>query len=167
MSEQWYALWVKPHKETIVLQQMQVRDLQGFLPMVKVNPKNPRAAKYRPYFPGYMFVYVDLEKLGISMMNHIPGTRGLVSFGGDPAVVPESLVRKLEKQLAEIDKAGGLVFNKLKQGDAVRITRGPFAGYEAIFDMQLSGKERVQVLLKFLSEHPQPVKLDSADIEKK
>ena len=167
MSEQWYALWVKPHKESTVLQQMQIRELQGFLPMVKVNPKNPRAAKFRPYFPGYMFVYVDLEKLGVNAMNHIPGTRGLVSFGGDPAVVPASLVRKLEDQLAEIDKAGGLVFNNLKTGDTVRITRGPFAGYEAIFDMQLSGSERVQVLLKFLSQHPQPVKLDSSDIEKK
>lgn len=167
MSTHWYALWVKPHKETTVFEQLRARDVEGYLPMVKVNPKNPRAAKYRPYFPGYMFVYADLDALGQNFFTWLPGTRGLVGFDGEPSVVPPEMVRWLEKRIGEIDKAGGLVFDELNEGDTVRITRGPFAGLEAIFDKRLSGDERVQVLLKFLSEHPQRVQLDSADIEKK
>ncbi len=167
MAEHWYALWVKPHKETTVFQQLQSREVDGYLPMVRVNPKNPRAAKLKPYFPGYMFVYADLDTLGQNFFSWLPGTRGLVGFDGEPSVVPPEMVRWLERRISDIDKAGGLIFDELEQGDTVIITSGPFEGLEAIFDKRLSGNERVQVLLKFLSDYPQPVRLDSADIEKK
>ncbi len=76
------------------------------------------------------------------------------------------MIRQIENQLAEIDRAGGFNLNGIEHGDKVRIKSGPFAGYEAIFDMRLSGKARVQVLLAFLSKHPHEVQLDAADIEK-
>ena len=36
------------------------------------------------------------------------GVHGLVSFDGEPAVVPRAMIRKIEDQLAEIDRAGGI-----------------------------------------------------------
>lgn len=166
MSEQWYALWAKPHKERAVAKTLAAQDVDYFLPMVKVNPKNPRAAKFRPYFPSYLFIYVNLDERGANHFNWLPGTRGLVQFAGEPAIVPPNLIDQLQRQLAEIDRAGGLVFDGLEQGDMIRIKSGPFAGYEAMFDMRLAGKDRVQVLMSFLSNHPKKVMLDSADIEK-
>ncbi len=83
-----------------------------------------------------------------------------------PAIVPDVLIRELRQRLAEIEAAGELVFDALKPGDHVLITSGPLAGYEAIFDMRLPGKERVQVLLTFLSRHPQRVQLEVSDVEK-
>ncbi len=47
------------------------------------------------------------------------------------------------------------------------IHSGPFAGYEAIFDLRLSGSERVRVLLKMLNNRNLPIELDSQQIEKK
>ncbi len=166
MTEHWYALRVKPHKERSVSQHLETQEIAVFFPTVKVKPKNPRAAKSKPYFPGYMFVYADIETVGINAFNWMPGTIGLVAFGGEPAVVPDNLVHELQRRLAEIEQAGGLTLNELQPGDRVRIVSGPFAGYEAIFDMALPGKDRVQVLLAFLSEHPQPIKLHPEDIEK-
>ncbi len=166
MSEKWYTLWAKPHKERSVAHALALQEVQHFLPMVKVNPKNPRAAKFRPYFPGYLFIYTDLDEIGMNHFNWFPGTRGLVCFADEPAVVPTNLIDQIQKHLVEIDKAGGLVFNDLVHGDKIRIKSGPFAGYEAMFDMQLTGKDRVQVFLAFLSRYPQKVVLDSADIEK-
>jgi transcriptional antiterminator RfaH len=90
----------------------------------------------------------------------------MVEFGGEAAIVPDALIWQLRKRIDAIDAAGGLVFDQLESGDTVRIKSGPFAGYEAIFDMRLPGKERVQVLLAFLSNHPHKVQLSSADIEK-
>jgi transcription antitermination factor NusG len=49
----------------------------------------------------------------------------------------------------------------------VAIHAGPFAGYEAIFDLRLSGSDRVRVLLKMLNNRNLPVELDSKQIEKK
>ncbi len=166
MSEKWYTLWAKPHKERAVAHALSLQEIEHFLPMVKVNPKNPRAAKYRPYFPGYLFIHINLEETGMNHFNWFPGTHGLVRFADEPAVVPTNLIDQIQHQLVEIDKVGGLVFDNLEQGDKIRIKSGPFAGYEAMFDMRVSGKDRVQVLLAFLSRYPQKVVLDSADIEK-
>lgn len=180
MTVAWYALHVKPHKERVVFDHLQNPErisllanipdigerIEVFFPAVRVKPVNPRSAKVRPYFPGYVFVRGDLEIFGDNAFNWIPGAHGLVRFGDAPAVVPDVLIRELRERLVEIEAAGGLVFDALKPGDRVRITTGPFAGYEAIFDMRLPGKERVQVLLSFLSRHPQRVQLEVSDIEK-
>lgn len=165
-NENWYVLRVKPHKDRAVNEQLHSWDIQTYLPLVRVKPKNPRAAKYKPYFPGYLFIYADLEVVGTNTLNWMPGTMGLVSFDGKPATVPEKLISELKERLAEIEAAGGLVMSELEPGDKVRIVEGPLAGYEAIFDMTLPGKERVQVLLTFLSQYPQRVELDAADIKK-
>ncbi|MDX1413438.1 MAG: transcription termination/antitermination NusG family protein [Candidatus Promineifilaceae bacterium] len=162
----WYALRVKPHKERTVFERLQSEEIEVYFPQVKVKPKNPRAAKKKPYFPGYMFVHVNLEEVGFNTFNWMPGTLGLVSFDGIPASVPAKLILELQQRLAEIDAAGGLEIAGLEHGDHVRIIEGPFAGYEAIFDMRLSGSDRVQVLLAFMSKHLQPVKIDVTDIKK-
>ncbi|MCO5185713.1 MAG: hypothetical protein M9928_03350 [Anaerolineae bacterium] len=166
MSIPWYTLRVKPHKERIVYRQLLTHPVEPFLPMVRVHPKNPRAAKQRAYFPGYLFVRADLAELGPNTLNWIPGTHGLVTFGGEPAIVPQHLITELRYRVDSINAAGGLIFDRLEKGDKVRIVNGLFAGYEALFDMQLPGNDRVQVLLAFLSQYPQPVKLMAADIER-
>lgn len=166
MTLQWYALSVKPHKERAVHQLLTARDVEVFFPTIKVKPKNPRAAKVRPYFPGYMFVSADLDDLGTNAFSWTPGTYGLVSYGGEPAVVPPPLIKELKQRLAELEAKGGLTQRAFKRGDRVRIVKGPFEGYEGIFDAHLPGHERVQVLLAFLSTHPKPLKLDTDDIEK-
>jgi transcription antitermination factor NusG len=167
MPSQWYALRVKPHKERTVYQQLRSQEaIELFYPSVRVQPTNPRAAKERPYFPGYMFVRADLTVLGANLFNWTPGTHGLVTFDNEPAIVPEHLVLEVKRRVAQIHATGGLVLENLQKGDRVRIVRGPFEGYEAIFDMRLPGRERVQVLLAFLSQYPQPVKLPASNIEK-
>jgi transcriptional antiterminator RfaH len=166
MTSHWYVLRVKPHKERSVCEQLELRDLDVYFPVLKVNPVNPRSARERPYFPGYLFVKADLTELGASALSWVPGVQRLVSFGGLPAKVPANLIEEIKVRLAAIEASGGLTLEKLKQGDRVRITGGLFAGYEAIFDARLPGNQRVQVLLSFLSSAPQPVKLNAVDIIK-
>ena len=150
MAQQWYALRSKPRKEDTVWQQLNTREIESFYPRMKVHPVNPRAKKVKPYFPGYLFVNVDLEKIGINTFRWMPHTLGLVSFDDKPSQVPENLIHAIKKRVQEINEAGGEVFDGLKTGDKIRIQDGPFSGFEAIFDSRLPGKERVRVLLQFL-----------------
>ncbi len=89
-----------------------------------------------------------------------------MTFGDQPVAVPESFINELKRRMKAIEEAGGLVFEDLKEGDRVRITRGPFEGYNAIFDTRLSGKDRVHVLLAYLNDHPIRVQIDASEIEK-
>ena len=168
--EHWYVLHAKPHKERQVADYLKGRRLEVFLPLARLNPVNPRAARVRPYFPGYLFVKMDLAAAGLSALQWTPGLRSVVLFGGQPAIVPDHFIFELQRRIAHIQAVGGLVFDGLERGDKVQITGGPFAGYAAVFDARLSGNERVRVLLELIQSqqglHLVPVELDAACIQK-
>ena len=135
---------------------------------MKVQTVNPRARKVRAYFPGYIFVRADIDEVGLSVFQWMPHATGLVTFGGEPAPVPENLIAAIKRRLDEINAAGGEVFDGLKQGDVVTISYGPFEGYKAIFDARLPGSERVRVLLQLLNNQRRivPVELEAAHIQR-
>jgi transcription antitermination factor NusG len=167
MAEHWYALRSKPQKEEVVSKQVYERGFEVFYPRLRVNPVNPRSRKVKPYFPGYLFVRVDIEAVGLSSFQWLPHSNGLVSFGGEPSLVPDNLIHAIMRRVKEISDAGGEVFDDLHKGDVVRIGYGPFEGYEAIFDARLPGTERVRVLLQFLSDRYVPIELDASHLEAK
>jgi len=167
MSELWYALRSKPRKEDVVWKQVRDRGFEVFYPRLRVNPVNPRSRKFRPYFPGYLFVRADLDIAGFTAFQWLPHSTGLVSFGGEPAPVPDNLVYAIKHRVEEIIEAGGDVFDDLHKGDVVRINFGPFEGYEAIFDTRLPGTERVRVLLQFLSDRYVPIELEAGHLQPK
>jgi transcription antitermination factor NusG len=168
MAANWYALRSKPRKEEVVWKQVRTQGFEAYFPRLRVNPVNPRSRKLRPYFPGYLFVNADLEEVGVSVFQWMPHSIGLVSFGGEPAPVPENLIYTLRKRVEEISAAGGEIFDGLQPGDVVRISDGPFRGYEAIFDTRLPGSERVRVLLELLgSQRRVPMELRAGQIQRK
>ncbi len=170
--QQWYVLHTKPHKERQVAYALRFQKLEVFLPIVRVNPVNPRAARERAYFPSYLFAHLDLSVTGLDVVQWTPGLRSLVHFGGQPAAVPDNLILELKRRLSEIRAAGGLVFDGLKPGERVRIVNGPFARYEGVFDVRLPGTERVRVLLELIGEYGRrrmqrqavPLELNAGDI---
>jgi len=167
MTTHWYALRSKPRKEDVVWRQTINQGYEVFYPRLKVKPVNPRSRKLVPYFPGYLFVKVDIDLIGISTFQWMPYTIGLVTFGDEPAIVPESLIYAIKHRVSEIIAAGGELFDGLNKGDIVYIEDGPFSGYEAIFDARIPGTERVRVLLRFLNDKRQvPVELKAGQIKR-
>jgi transcriptional antiterminator RfaH len=152
MDKAWYALRSKPRKETFLAGELASRNLEIFCPMLRIRPVNPRSRTLKPYFPGYLFAHCDLERVQLSTLQWTPGAIGIVSFGGEPASVPDGLIAAIRKRVDEINAVGGEVFEGLKPGDPIRIREGIFAGYEGIFDARLDGNDRVRVLLKVLRE---------------
>ena len=80
------------------------------------------------------------------MLQWIPGSLGLVSFGGEPACVPDGLLQRIRHRVDEINSVGNKMLESLKPGDGVVIHSGPFAGYDAIFCSRLRDSDTVQVL---------------------
>ncbi len=162
----WYVLQSKPQKENLLYDQLCLRKIEAYYPRLHVKPINPRSRKIRPYFPGYLFVRVDLESVGLSSLQWIPGERGLILYGGEPAIVPDAIINAIRRKVDEINFAGGVTLCTIKPGDPVEIKSGPFAGYSAIFDMRLSGNDRVRILLKMLQDRQVCVELSGRQIEK-
>jgi transcriptional antiterminator RfaH len=154
----WYVMHSKPQKEQWLLKQLDALDIDVYYPCLRHKSGKLASHLSRPYFPRYLFVNVDLELTGTSMLEWIPGSLGLISFGGEPARVPEGLLQRIRRHVDEMNATHARMLDSLKPGDEVMIGSGPFAGYDAIFCTRLGDTERVQVLLKVLQD--QRMKID-------
>jgi transcriptional antiterminator RfaH len=148
--KQWYAFQSKARKEQLLCEQLHMLQIDSFFPSIRVQTVNPRARKIKPYFPGYVFGRVNLEQVGRSILDWIPGAIGIVKFGGEPAAVSDQLIDALQRHLQKLNVSQSEVSMKFQPGEVIAIQGGPFAGYEAIFDTRLPGRDRVEVLLKIL-----------------
>lgn len=164
MTASWYAIRSKPNKEDFLAGQLEAYGIEVFYPRVFVKTVNPRARKVRAYFPSYLFVHVDLEKVNTSTLRWMPGAVSLISFDGEPASVPDLLIAAIKRQVEFINASQKKFVDELKSGDAVLVQDGPFAGYEAIFDGRISGRDRVRVLLNFLQNRQVPIDLQEQQI---
>jgi transcriptional antiterminator RfaH len=147
----WFVAHTKPHKERQVVDAILAKNHRVFLPLYATQPVNPRAARYRPYFPGYVFLQPQtVEEL--SPMRWIHGIQKFIQFDGVFATVPDDFIRELREHLANLQQLPPALRGKptFEKGQAVRILSGPFAEYRGIFDSYLSGEERVRVLLEML-----------------
>ncbi|HMM99354.1 MAG: hypothetical protein DYG87_09415 [Anaerolineae bacterium CFX3] len=163
----WYVVRSKPNKESALWRELCARRLEVFYPRLRVHPVNPRSRTLRPYFPGYLFLHVDLEKTGFACVQWIPFSQGLVTFNGEPGTISDGLVHAIRRRVNEIEAAGGETFDRLKRGDAVLIQDGAFAGYEAIFDARLPGSERARVLLTLMNRRRVPLELNAGQFQRK
>jgi transcriptional antiterminator RfaH len=115
----------------------------------------------RALFPGYLFVRVDLEVVGRSLLLWTPGLRGIVSFGGVPARMPDEAIALVRRQVARLEAAGGFARARFRAGERVRVKEGPLAGLEAVFEGP-GPAERARILIRFLGQANRAVVAEEA-----
>ena len=167
MVESWFVLRCKPHKEAFLAEQLRMHGFGIFNPHIRVQRVNPRARTLRPYFPGYVFVRIDPERVNLSTLQWMPGSVGLVSFGGEPACVPDGLVQAIRRKVEAVHSVDEEYMDRWKAGELLVVHSGPFSGCEAIFDTRASGDERAKVLLKLLSNRQVRLELPADQIRRK
>jgi len=164
MTLHWYTVHSKPNQELLLWNQLQQREVESYFPRLRRKPVNPRARREVPYFPGYMFIRVDLENFPLSRIAWLPGMQRLVAFGGQPAWLMDEVLEAIRHQVEVANQVAQDPLVDLRRGDVVRIKCGPFAGYEAIFDARINGKERVRVLLKLLQSQQVSLEVPATEL---
>ncbi len=161
----WYVMHSKPRKEAVLRERLRIQRIDVYLPSIRVKPVNPRARKEQPFFPGYLFINVDLEEVSVSELRRMPGATGLVCYGGEPAFVGDSLIRAIQEQIEVVNELNHHNVNNFKSGEWVVINDGPFANYRAMFDCRLSGEDRVRVLLELLQGQKMRLELSAKQLQ--
>ena len=159
MAIAWYVLRSKPNKEEFFWGQLLAHQIETFYPCLRARAVNPRARKVKAYFPGYLFVHVDLDCINASLLHWMPGSGGLVSFDSIPASVPDALIASLRRKLEAFNLSLSQPLQGLQPGDSLHILSGPFAGQAAIFDSCKTGSQRVRVLINLLRGRQLPLDL--------
>jgi transcription elongation factor/antiterminator RfaH len=163
--DNWYVMHSKPRKETLLRERLRIQRIEVYLPSIRVKPVNPRSRKEQPFFPGYLFIHVDLEQIPVSELRRIPGATGIVCLGGEPAPVGDPVVQTIRRQIEEITVSRTGRADGFSPGDWVVISDGPFANYRAMFDCRLSGQDRVRVLLEFLRGQKMRLELSASQLQ--
>ena len=156
----WYAAYTLPRHEKAVADRLITQKVESYLPLYSaVHCWNHRRVEVElPLFPGYVFVRMLLsDKFRVLSR---PGIIRLVSFNGNPAVLPDEEIERLQASLA-IWKAKPYPF--LTAGKQVRIKSGPFAGLEGKI-LRRKGKMRLLVTLDLI-QSAMLLELDAAEAQ--
>jgi transcriptional antiterminator RfaH len=158
----WACAQLEANRERLALHCLELGGYQVYMPRLRVKrvtPTRKTSMQAPALFPGYAFVLIDLQWHAARWS---PGVIRLVLDGLRPARVPDQVIAELKGR-----ECGGLVElpakPALKPGDAIRIVRGPFAGFSGLY-ADMRPHERVLVLLCWLNGL-QHVELAQADVE--
>jgi transcriptional antiterminator RfaH len=148
-GDRWYLVRALTGRETFAVEQL---ERQGFVTFLPKQPKTIRHARrltvrLAAYFPGYLFVQLDLARQRWRSINGTLGVAYLVGPGERPAPVPKGVVEAL---MEAADARGVLEGPPLQAGQKVRIIAGAFADKLAIIE-RLDDAGRVRVLLDIVS----------------
>ena len=150
-NRRWYAVRSQPRKEQLAEDHLRRQGFRAFLPKIPKIVKLPTRTKTvsEAFFPGYLFVRLDLDVDRWRSVNGTIGVLSLVSFGERPAPAPAGLIEELVDLASE---TGEVRFDQsFAEGDRVRLIGGPLNGHVGVF--QSAGpQERVFILLRILNQ---------------
>jgi transcriptional antiterminator RfaH len=162
--QKWYAVMTKPRKEQTSVSFLEQVGIETYYPEINecLSVKGRHCVRRIGLFPGYFFARFDYDRQ-YRTVSYCRGVRKIVTFGRTPAEVEPDLLDDIRRGLSRQDIIP--IIPRPRHGEVVRISHGPLAGVEGIFDSCLSGKERVVVLLQALSYQTRAI-VKLSDIER-
>jgi len=117
----------------------------------------------RTFYPGYMFVQMNLTDESWHLVKDTPKVSGFVG-GRYPTAVPAPQINLVAQQVADgaAKPKPRVVF---EQGDHVRVVEGAFANFTGTIEEVKPEKQKVRVLVSIFGRAT-PVELDYAQVEK-
>ncbi len=149
MKAHWYAVYVRPKHEKKALALLEQKGIEAYLPLRKEIRQwaDRKKEVHEPLIRGYLFVQIDIRKYYDVLV--VPGVISFVIFDQQPAVIPDYQIEDLKIFLSQVNAPVEVSNQKLRKGQLVRITDGPFAGAIAEIN-QLRGKTRLLVRMQAL-----------------
>jgi transcriptional antiterminator NusG len=126
--------------------------------------KGKKATRSRKFFPGYIFVQMELSDITWHLVKSCSKVTGFVGGGNRPPEVPEHEVLKVTKQM-ETGAEKSIPKVKFIIGEAVTVTDGPFSNFNGTVEEINQEKGKVKVLVSIFGR-PTPVELDFVQVEK-
>jgi transcriptional antiterminator RfaH len=152
MSKEWFILQFKPNAHHQANKNLIQQGFETFLPFHNTTSRN--VSRFinatRPLFPGYMFISFDRTEPKWHKINNTYGVSRLVTFNSTLKSLPTTFVNNLMKRY---DLSGNLLpIQKLKEGDQVKLLKGPFANFIATVE-KYEDDQRIWVLMDLMGRN--------------
>ena len=146
-SRVWAVIATKPRKEEPAVFFFQKEGFEVYCPKLRRRTFSPTL---ETLFPGYIFVWLS-PGVELARVRYFPCVRRPIIFGIQLACVEEELVEGWQS------REGGRGYltpeppAPFVPGQAVQFKEGIFMGLKGVVLESLPGKERVRILLEYLS----------------
>ena len=142
--ENWFVINTKPKKEFQVSRLFSEGGFEFYY------PKYRQESRVKPFFPGYGFLFFDFPSQ-FQLVKYTRGVKRVVGNREGPIPVPETIIQQIRSRevdgLIELEKHGV----EPKLGDEIEVAEGPLKGLKGIFKKELDDKDRVMILLNYVS----------------
>ena len=149
MSKEWFVLKFKPNSHDQATRNLNRQGFETFLPLYDTTSR--KLSRFintsKPLFPGYMFIRFDKAESGWHKINNTYGVSHLITFNSIVKPIPSRFVYNLMKRY---DLSGKLLpIQKLKKGDPVTVSSGPFTNFIATVE-KYEDDQRIWVLMDLM-----------------
>jgi transcriptional antiterminator RfaH len=147
----WYTAYTHPGAEAKAHEHLLRQGYATYLPRYRrwVRHARKRALVLRPLFPRYLFVGVDRLTQRWRPIRSTAGVVGLVTSAEEPVPVAREIIEALRRRQGEGAFDLLSAAQRLRDGDLVRVTEGPFADVIGRL-LGVADHERVYILLELL-----------------
>jgi len=140
----WFVLNTKPKKESQVERLFQAGGIEVY------SPKYQEGGRTKPFFPGYEFVRFDNPEQ-YKLVKYTRGVKRIVGNDVGPVPLDDEVLSEIRAR--EVDGFIELAKHGLEPelGDQIEVAEGPLKGLRGVFKKNLSGQDRVLILLNYVS----------------
>ena len=149
MPKEWFILQFKANSHRQAIRNLNRQGFETFLPLHDTTSR--KLSRFinisKPLFPGYMFIRFNRVESEWHKINNTYGVSRLITFNSNLKSIPTSFVDNLMKRY---DSSGKLMpIQKLKKGDQVTVSTGPFANFIATVE-KYEDDQRIWVLMDLM-----------------
>ena len=157
----WYAVYTVPQHEKSALKQLDLREVESFLPVyetVRVWKNRQRMKLILPLFPTYLFVHINSRERAKVLQS--PGVLQIVGNSREGVPLPDSEVEFLRSGFCRqrIEP-----YRELVIGERVRIKSGVMQGLQGTL-VRKSNSMRFVLTLELINQHA-AIQVDAEDLE--
>ena len=159
VEKSWYVLRAVSSKETKVKEYIDAKIKNGrlgdhvsqvLIPTEKVVQVRggKRIVKERTYLPGYVLVEAALVGETVHILRNTPNVLGFLGGMDNPTPLRESEVNRILGKVDEMQEDLVDVVIPYVEGEAVKVTDGPFSGFSGVIEKVDNEKKKVTVTVK-------------------
>ena len=159
VEKSWYVLPAVSSKETKVKEYIDAEIKNGrlgdhvsqvLIPTEKVIQVRggKRIVKERTYLPGYVLVEAALVGETVHILRNTPNVLGFLGGMDNPTPLRESEVNRILGKVDEMQEDLVDVVIPYVEGEAVKVTDGPFSGFSGVIEKVDNEKKKVTVTVK-------------------
>lgn len=175
MSKKWYIINVQSgfeqHAKSSIEERIKRMNMQTSFGDILIPSENviqlvkgKKQTRSKKFFPGYMFVEMDMSEQAWMLVKGASKVTGFVGNKTNPLPVPPEEVARVTKQVEQgAEKPKAKV--DFSEGESVRVVDGPFSNFNGTVEEINLEKEKVKVLVSIFGR-PTPVELDFIQVVK-